>query len=228
MQVYQNSESSDNIDLMSMILSNKHFNSDQFETKTFQKNKYIYLPEDKSDNIYFIKKGRVKIGSQIDFDKKFIKDILREGDFFGEHSLFGSSNQFGFATAMEETIVMTIPCDKLKILMQKNSKLYFLVIQALGSRLIETEQRIEAFVFKDSRSRIINFIKKFVRKNGKRVGFEVVIWKVLTHQEIANFTDTSRQTVTTVLNELRNKNILAFSRRRLLIRDMEMLIAEVT
>jgi CRP-like cAMP-binding protein len=51
----------------------------------------------------------------------------------------------------------------------------------------------------------------------------MLVRKFLTHQEIANLTATSRQTVTTVLNELRNKNILTFNRRRLLIRDMDAL-----
>ncbi|RMG79696.1 MAG: helix-turn-helix domain-containing protein, partial [Bacteroidetes bacterium] len=49
----------------------------------------------------------------------------------------------------------------------------------------------------------------------------------MTHQEIANLTATSRQTVTTVLNELRTKNILTFNRKRLLIRDMEQLRKEI-
>ena len=45
----------------------------------------------------------------------------------------------------------------------------------------------------------------------------------MTHQEIASITATSRQTVTTVLNELREDNILSFNRQRLLIRDMSQL-----
>jgi len=48
----------------------------------------------------------------------------------------------------------------------------------------------------------------------------------MTHQEIANLTATSRQTVTTVLNDLRNKNILTFNRSRLLIRDLDRLWGE--
>ncbi len=55
----------------------------------------------------------------------------------------------------------------------------------------------------------------------------MLVRRFLTHQEIANLTATSRQTVTTVLNELRSKNILTFNRRRLLVRDMELLVAEV-
>jgi CRP-like cAMP-binding protein len=60
------------------------------------------------------------------------------------------------------------------------------------------------------------------------VGFERVVRKFITHQEIANLTATSRQTVTTVLNELRAKNLLTFNRKRLLIRDMDKLSEEMT
>lgn len=46
-------------------------------------------------------------------------------------------------------------------------------------------------------------------------------------QEVANMTATSRQTVTTTLNDLRAKKLLAFNRSRLLVRDMDKLQAEV-
>ncbi len=52
----------------------------------------------------------------------------------------------------------------------------------------------------------------------------MLVRNFLTHQEIANLTATSRQTVTTVLNELRNKNVLTFNRKRMLVRDMEKLV----
>ncbi len=68
---------------------------------------------------------------------------------------------------------------------------------------------------------------EMVEKKGQRVGYEWVVRKFITHQEIANLTATSRQTVTTVLNDLRNKNLLTFNRRRLLVRDMDALKREV-
>ena len=208
-----------------LALFDHHLNS-QFKQKLFQKNEFIYQPESKNDCIYFIKKGRVKVGSQFDYDKKIIKDILKEGEFFGNISPIGLSSNLGFAMAMEETELLIVPSTKMEILMQSYPELTYLMMKSLSQRLIQMEQRVEAIVFKDSRSRIIDFIKSFVKKYGKRVGYEIVIWKVLTHQEIANFTATSRQTVTTVLNELRNKNILTFNRRRLLIRDYDLLDQE--
>ncbi|MCB0681945.1 MAG: Crp/Fnr family transcriptional regulator, partial [Saprospiraceae bacterium] len=111
-------------------------------------------------------------------------------------------------------------------LMQDHSTLSLFLMKMMGSRMLEMENRLEALVFKDSRTRIIEFIRDLAQKKGQRVGYETLVRKFLTHQEIANLTATSRQTVTTVLNDLRNKNILTFNRRRLLVRDMKLLEQE--
>lgn len=99
-------------------------------------------------------------------------------------------------------------------------------MKIMGSRMLEMENRLESLVFKDSRTRIIEYLHELGNKKGQRVGYETLVRKFMTHQEIANLTATSRQTVTTVLNELRNKNVITFNRRRLLIRDMDQLKAE--
>jgi CRP-like cAMP-binding protein len=110
--------------------------------------------------------------------------------------------------------------------MRDHSGLSLFLMRILGSRVLEMEQRLESLIFKDSRTRIIDFLLDLGERKGQRVGYEVLVRRFLTHQEIANLTATSRQTVTTVLNDLRNKNILTFNRRRLLIRDMEQLAQE--
>jgi CRP-like cAMP-binding protein len=89
------------------------------------------------------------------------------------------------------------------------------------------ERRLESLVFRDSRSRIVEFLVQLVKNNGERVGYEWVVRKPVTHQEIANLTATSRQTVTTTLNDLRYKKLLTFNRSRLLVRDLEGLTAEM-
>ncbi|HEY4653495.1 MAG TPA: helix-turn-helix domain-containing protein, partial [Cyclobacteriaceae bacterium] len=45
----------------------------------------------------------------------------------------------------------------------------------------------------------------------------------LTHKDIAALTGTSRQTVTTILNELKDRNLIYFDRRKILIRDLDRL-----
>jgi CRP-like cAMP-binding protein len=194
--------------------------------RTYKRGEYIYLPEEHADRIYFLTEGRVKIGTYGESGKEITKAILSKGEVFGELSLVGESKRRDFAYAMEETQLCVVTVDEMKSLMREHNGLSLFLMKIMGSRMLEMENRLESLVFKDSRTRIIEFLHELGEKKGQRVGYETLVRKFMTHQEIANLTATSRQTVTTVLNELRNKNVLTFNRRRLLIRDMEQLLNE--
>ena len=218
----------ENIDVSGLFCPQKvgRGDLDRHGHKTFKKGDYIYLPEEHADKIFFLTDGRVKIGTYGDTGKEITKAILNQGEVFGELSLIGEDRRRDFAYAMENVEVCILTVQDMKNLMRDHSGLSLFLMKIMGSRVLEMEQRLESLVFKDSRTRIIEFLRSLANKKGQRVGYEMLVRKFMTHQEIANLTATSRQTVTTVLNELRNKNILTFNRRRLLIRDMELLAKE--
>ena len=85
---------------------------------------------------------------------------------------------------------------------------------------MKLERKLELLVFKDARTRVIEFLKDAAAWKGKKVGFETMIPTRLTHKDIAALTGTSRQTVTTILNELKDKNLINFDRKKILIRDL--------
>jgi CRP/FNR family cyclic AMP-dependent transcriptional regulator len=194
--------------------------------RTYKRGEYIYLPEEQADRIFFLTEGRVKIGTYGETGKEITKAILSKGEVFGELSLVGEEKRRDFAYAMEETQLCVVTVDEMKSLMREHNGLSLFLMKIMGSRMLDMENRLESLVFKDSRTRIIEFLHDLGEKKGQRVGYETLVRKFMTHQEIANLTATSRQTVTTVLNELRNKNVLTFNRRRLLIRDMDQLLKE--
>ena len=107
--------------------------------------------------------------------------------------------------------------------MKDNQELSFKILRIVGWRLRKMERKIESLVFKDARTRIVEFLKDTAIERGQKVGFEMMIKNHLTHKDIASLTGTSRQTDTTVMNELREKNLINFDRRRILIRDLEKL-----
>jgi len=97
------------------------------------------------------------------------------------------------------------------------------MMQIMGARVSEMEDRLESLVFKDSKTRILDFLIKSIEKKGQRIGYEWVLRNFITHQDIASLTSTSRQSVTMILNELRHDNIIQFDRKRLLVRDFDRL-----
>jgi CRP-like cAMP-binding protein len=218
----------ENMDISGLFCPKKMGSAHDTQThKSFKKGEYIYLPEEHADKIYFITEGRVKIGNYGDSGKEITKAILNSGELFGELSLIGQTERRDFAYAMEKTSCCVLTVEEMNNLMRDHGGLNLFLMKIMGSRVLQMEQRLESLVFKDSRTRIIEFILELASKRGQRVGYEFVVRKFITHQEIANITATSRQTVTTILNELRNKNLITFDRRRLLIRDLEALRQEI-
>ncbi len=217
----------DHFDILSVLQQNVELEGNlPFKTKTFDKNEYIYLPHKCADQIFIVKSGRVKIGAHGEDGKEIIKKVALAGELFGEGILVGQTERKDYAITMEDTEVYVLSNEEFQALLNEHQMLGQFMMQILGAQLMDMEQRLESLVFKTSRDRIIGFLEKLVFKRGQRVGYEMLVRKFFTHQEIANLTATSRQTVTMVLNELRKKNILTFNRRRLLIRDMELLRAE--
>ena len=194
------------------------------DKKFYNKNDFIYFPNDYSSTIYLIAGGRVKVGSYTNEGNEIVKSILGEGDIFGELALIGEDKRNDFAQALDDnTTICRMDIAHLQQLMLNNKPLSLKIYKLIGLRVRKLERKIELMVFKDARTRIIEFLKELAEERGKKAGFETVIRNHYTHKDIASLTATSRQTVTTILNELKEKNIINFNRRQILIRDINLL-----
>ncbi|MFQ5445926.1 MAG: Crp/Fnr family transcriptional regulator [Saprospiraceae bacterium] len=191
------------------------------EFKIRPKFSYIYLPDEASDQIFFLAKGTIKIGTHSCDGKEVIKSLIQPLALFGELGIIGETKRQDFAQALREEVhLYALKVDDLKRLMRSNFQLCDRVMTLFGNRLMRAESKLESLIFKDARTRIVEFIKDAVNRSGRRIGFEMLLKHSLTHQDIANITCTSRQTVTLVLNELRKSDLIYFNRGKILVRDM--------
>lgn len=220
----------ENIDVTHLLCPTKLGNEELMDRHmhcNFKRGETVYVPEDLSDRIFFITSGQVKISTMNEEGKEITKAILGRGEVFGELALLGEQQRHDFARALEDTETCVVTLEELRGLMRDRSELNLFFMKMFGGRQLLMERRLESLVFRDSRSRIVEFLVNLAQSKGQPVGFEWVVRKPVTHQEIANMTATSRQTVTTTLNDLRYKKLLTFNRSRLLIRDLTKLKEEI-
>ena len=219
----------ENVDLYELLCPHKIPSMKEKHTfHHYKKHDYIYFEDEPSDHIFLIANGRVKIGSYMEDGKEIVKAILSQGEIFGELALAGEARRPDFAQALDdETTVCPMSIEDMQELMANNKPLNLKIIKMIGLRIKKLERKVESLVFKDARTRIIEFLLDMAMERGKKVGFETMFKNYLTHKDIASLTGTSRQTVTTVLNELKEKYIINFDRRRFLIRDMDRLAIEI-
>jgi CRP-like cAMP-binding protein len=197
------------------VMGEKH------EFRRYNKDQFVYIPNDEASHIYMVVEGRVKIGHYLEDGKEVVSAILTTGEIFGELALAGEERRKDFAQAMDNnTTLCPLSIEELKALMKEDKELSFRILKLVGLRLMRLERKLELLVFKDARTRIIEFLKDAASWKGKKVGFETMIPTRLTHKDIAALTGTSRQTVTTILNELKDQNLIYFDRKKILIRDL--------
>ena len=190
----------------------------------YKKGDFIYHANDPANKIFLLEEGRVKISSFSDSGKEIIKAILQPGEIFGELLILGAERRLNYARAVDPVVkVCAMDFGILQGLMLENSEFSLRITKLIGLRLRQTERRLESLVFKDARTRIVEFLKDLADEYGRPVGDEVLVKNFLTHKDIASLTATSRQTVTSILNDLRDQNLIYFDRKRLLIRDVSKL-----
>ncbi len=209
----------------------KNLSDQQLEQITTQarhikikKGKYVYKEGDKVDDIYIVCKGDIKCGRQITESKVLLKEIVYKKELLGENFLTGHQVRKEFAQALTDLELFSLPTTFFKDLLEKNPKLCQEMTLLFITKMSNLETRMSNFVIKKAQSRILAFLKQLADTKGIKIGLdEVLINHGLSHKEIANITDTSRQTVARVLGDLKRQNVIHFSARKphkILIRNI--------
>ncbi len=192
--------------------------------KKYSKHQIIYRVGDNPEEVYILINGIIKIISKSGEGREVIKTIIHPKSLFGIEYVSAQQERLNTAKSIDKDVIcFAIDSKDFKAYLKENWNLTEKFISMLGTRLMYLEDRFESLVFKDARERIIDFLKDNAKTNGRKVGLEMLIKHSLTQQDIANYTGTSRQTVTYVLNDLKRQNQIYFKRKSILIRDISSL-----
>ncbi|HXL57961.1 MAG TPA: Crp/Fnr family transcriptional regulator, partial [Chitinophagaceae bacterium] len=172
------------------------------KTYTVCRDESVIYGDGDYSKIYFVVKGKIKIAEANEMGEELIKDILTEGDFFGDLSLRGNPPIDEYAEALTaNTIVCSFKVADFRKVLQHNPMIALNYANTVSSKLRKLEDRHADLVFRDAKARLIRFIKNWARMDGNLVGNKIVLNNYLTHSDIAGFISTSRQSVNVLFNE---------------------------
>lgn len=185
----------------------------------------VYHKGEPCSSIYYVCSGMIKISAHQNMGKEVIRTICHASMFFGEGSLSNQKLHSAMAQSLDrKTTLIQIEASALRRVMEQNANVCLALFDEIGARLRRNQNRLESVIIEDARTRIINFLKENAEIYGNKVGLnELLLKHNYTQQDIADFTGTSRQTVTTILNDLKRSNVISMNRRRILIRDAALL-----
>jgi CRP/FNR family transcriptional regulator len=190
-----------------------------------KKGDYIYFDSHHLNKLYFVKDGHIKIGFIDDEGNEIIKEIISEGEIFGQFSL-EKNNLYGeFARAYKGNVSLcAFSIEDFEKILKKKPELAIRYSKQVGDKLRRAEFRLINMLNKDVRSRLLAFFYHLAILNGYD-GMEgsFSINNFLTHEDIGKLIGSTRQTVTTFANQLEEEGLLKISRKKILLPDMKKL-----
>lgn len=187
--------------------------------KTVPKKQIIYSSEDKSEVMFILKKGRVRIFKLSADGKMMTLAILQDGDVFGAMSMIKGGTSGAYAETLQDSYICSIQQKDFHNVIKEIPELALRLIETINQKLKEAEDRIEDLVFRGVPGRIASTLLKLAEQFGKSQEHGTEIALKITHQELADMVGATRETVTVVLNDFKNDRTISISDKHITILD---------
>jgi CRP-like cAMP-binding protein len=148
------------------------------------------------------------------------------GDSVGETGLVaGSASETAVVADAVDGLV--VPLASLRKLMLQDGALRLAAIALLVGRCRASEDRLEALLLRSVEGRLASFLLAALARWGQPHADGAVIAVPFTHADAALVIGSTRETVTVALSRMRRAGLIAFDRRRVVVRDRPALAARV-
>ncbi len=185
--------------------------------RSFSRDNVIILAEEEGDTLFLIRSGQVKVSIVSDDGREVILSLLGPGAVFGELSLLDGRPRSANVVATEETELFMLRRPDFVQLICRVPRIATALLAELASRLRKTDRQIEGLALLDVTSRIAETLLQLASERGVEVPEGVVIQKRPTHQDLANMSGTTRETVSRVLKRLESQGYLTCRGRTITI-----------
>lgn len=183
----------------------------------------IFFEGDPGEGMYVVIDGRVRIyRSGID-GREQTMEILGPGDPFGAVVLFDGGDYPAGAEAADDALVGMLASADLERFLVEQPPLCLKILKILSARLRESKDQLADLALKDVRGRIASALLQLVQKHGIETPAGTNLDLGLTHQQLAHLVGATRETVTRVLKELRDRQVIAIDRKGITITDPDQL-----
>jgi CRP/FNR family transcriptional regulator len=189
------------------------FLSEIGEVKTFHEGEILMKTGQYFKASMLLVRGRVKLYREGEDGNEFFMYFLEGGSACALSMICATRNQASgiMAVAMEETEVIQIPIRYMDQLMTQYKSWYYFVLETYRNRFEELLVVIDNIAFKNMDERLEWYLQRQSARLGKNL--------LLTHQQIANDLNSSREVISRLLKKMEKNGRLVLHRNHIEWKD---------
>ncbi len=184
----------------------------QTRMTTVRRGHVIYRQEDVAEDLFLLKRGRVRLFRLSPSGKKLEVAVLEPGTFFGEMPMIGVRRRSASAEAVDDSLLCVMSEADVERLVLTKPQVGLRMIEILGRRLSVAEAKLEEFAYRSAANRVAAALL--------RLASEGMIDDV-SHQDLADTVGVHRETVTKIVDEFEAAGLVALGRRRVQVLDVD-------
>jgi CRP/FNR family cyclic AMP-dependent transcriptional regulator len=182
--------------------------------RSYAKHTILIQEGDKTDQVYVVLAGRLKVYLADSEGKEIIVDLLGPGQYFGEMALEGEPRSASVMT-LEPSKLSIIERDQFKRFLADSPEAAYALIVTLIRRARNLTRAVGDLALLDVYGRVARLLLENAREEN---GMLVVIDRI-TQQEIAKRVGASREMVWRILDDLRQGEYIGLQDGRIVIRQ---------
>src|SRR4028118_35206 len=191
--------------------------------RTYGPGDAVYREGEYGDALYVLVSGVMKLFRPYSGSKEATLRLLRSWDIFGHLAFAGEARQRAYAEAVTECRVTKVPKVFVERAIRQEPRVAFKMMTLLELRLVQYEELVKCLLPRETEVRLANLLPLLARKFGESRDGLVTIDLRLTHPDLAAQGASARESVTKVLNELRNRGVIEVDSGRITLKDTRVL-----
>ncbi|HON55445.1 MAG TPA: Crp/Fnr family transcriptional regulator [bacterium] len=197
--------------------------SKKFVFQKIPKDTVIFKENDLGNQMFVIISGVVEVFKEYRKKRKTLA-LLKRNDFFGEISVFTSLPRTASVQTLSNSEIIVLDQSDLINIIKNNYKFSLNLIKVLSERLINANAEIQSLTFKNVQGRAATQILLLANKFGYKTKQGILLEIKTPHKLLAEIVGIQRETMTRILSQFKEEDIIETYSKHLIIKDIEKLV----
>jgi CRP/FNR family transcriptional regulator, cyclic AMP receptor protein len=195
-------------------------------TNAYSPGSMLFIEGQPANGVYMLCRGRAKLYTCSQNGKVVILHIAKAGELLGLSAVVSESNYEVSAEVIEPCQVNYVRDADFLRLMEKNSDIAMSAVRHLCGQYQNAYHQIRSFALSSSVSdKLSNLMLEWCGSD--KLDGPIQIKMSFTHEEVAEMIGTSRETVTRLLKDFKDRNLITLKGSNLYIHDPRLLSAQI-
>lgn len=200
-------------------LEKSSFLKDKFEMRTFQKGEVILNVEDRIDEVFILKNGRLKTYSLSENGNKHLIKIYENGELLGDVEIFTDSSVICYLEGMDDGEIYVIKREHFLQWMEQDFNVSLYIVRQLAQKLINTGMKMQSAVSYPLKYQVLLYIFKYISQYKTNC-----IPKLLIVEELGS----NIRSINRILKQLAEEGMIVNLNGKIQVDDLNLILAMIS